>query len=62
MNKLGEPTNDSPVIEAGYLGHFDDSPAELVEEPFLELGLDELLERRALAMVGGADQAGLDRG
>ena len=43
---LCDPTDDPPMIEAGYLGHLDDSPAELVEATFLEVGLDELLERR----------------
>ena len=50
------------MIQSGYLDHLDDSSTQLVEAAFLEVGRDELLKRRGLAMVGGADQSGSDLG
>ena len=55
MNKPGNSVDNSPVIQPRNLGHFDDSPAQLVEVAFLELGSDELLEGGRLAVVVWAD-------
>ena len=46
------------MVEAGDFGHVDDSPGQLVEPAFLEVGLDELVQRHPPAVVGRADAAG----